>query len=76
MTGDRQGTRRGRQTRARAARLIAATIAATAMLGACGQRGPLYLPESRPAKKLAPAGDAARPDARTDAPAVAAIARG
>jgi len=73
-TGDWQRSRRGRQRRAHAARLVAAAIAATALLGACGQRGPLYLPESRPAKKLAPSapGDAARPDARTDARAVAA----
>ena len=51
-TGDRQGSPAGRR-RAHAARLDAA-VAAAALLGACGQRGPLYLPDSRPAKKLAP----------------------
>jgi len=74
-TGGRQGPRRGRQRRARAARLVAATVAAAALLAACGQRGPLYLPDSRPAKKLAPAapGEAARTGTRIDAPAAVAI---
>ncbi|RPH68069.1 MAG: hypothetical protein EHM83_00190 [Burkholderiales bacterium] len=44
--------RHGRPKAGRA--VIAATIAAAiALLAACGQRGPLYLPDSQPKKKLA-----------------------
>ncbi|ODS95772.1 MAG: hypothetical protein ABS56_15130 [Lautropia sp. SCN 69-89] len=47
------------------ARLIAVTAAAAvvALLAACGQRGPLYLPDSQPKKKLA-----ANPEAPPAAP--------
>jgi len=46
-------------------RLIAVTAAAAvvALLAACGQRGPLYLPDSQPKKKLA-----ANPEAPPAAP--------
>jgi len=45
---------------------VAAAAAVVALLAACGQRGPLYLPDSQPKKKLAasleapPAAPAAR----------------
>jgi predicted small lipoprotein YifL len=59
-TGNQDG---GPQRSRRAARLIAASVALIALLAACGQRGPLYLPDSRPGKKLAPPtpGGATRP---------------
>lgn len=33
--------------------VLAATAACLGLLAACGQRGPLYLPDSEPKKKLA-----------------------
>ncbi len=58
-----------RGTRGAVARRIAALLAAATLLAACGQRGPLYLPDSRPAKKLAlapvPPGAASEPGPST-----------
>ncbi|MCO5107830.1 MAG: lipoprotein [Burkholderiaceae bacterium] len=53
--------------RGAAARLVAnaaAVAAVLALLAGCGQRGPLYLPDSQPKKKLA-----AGPQAPAPAPA-------
>ncbi|NCA68999.1 MAG: hypothetical protein EOM91_02645 [Sphingobacteriia bacterium] len=36
--------------------LVVASLAAASMLGACGQKGPLYLPEDAPPTPSAPTG--------------------
>ncbi len=43
------------------------TAAATLLLAACGQKGPLYLPDHKPAVVRAPAPAAASPAADTTA---------
>jgi predicted small lipoprotein YifL len=54
--------------RARPAGLLVAAVATvTALLAGCGQRGPLYLPDSQPRKKLA--ADPQRPHAQPATPA-------
>lgn len=54
--------------RARPAGLLVAAVAtAAALLAGCGQRGPLYLPDSQPKKKLA--ADPQRPPAQPATPA-------
>ena len=47
--------------------LVAAVATVAALLAGCGQRGPLYLPDSQPKKKLAT--DPQRPPAQPATPA-------
>ena len=59
-TADRRTERAAPRTAA-PLRLVAAA-AVLALLAACGQRGPLYLPDSQPKKKLAATPEASPAD--------------